>query len=406
MEELRGRKRAQHLAAFAYANADTGRTLGSLAAGEPPEGELAEGEAAGEGVCMVKERLGRDALPVHPDRSRWLRIGGKEEDLEGCETEGEGVRFTRDGLLGKLRRDCEAVLERHRRLPLDRYESDASYGALVGKMLATGVAAVSSLRWYLEDPGARIETVMRSSLRTGHRGYLTYLERALPGAGDRRPALAGRLCRLLGVMDSEPNEIGADGLTPLIRAAADGACARVLRGLVAAKADLEARDKGELRAPALWWAASQGHAGAVEELCRLGAKIDAVGEAGAFDSTPMFIAACEGQAEVVAALGRLGADANWATLDGRTPLSLAARNGRLGAVEELGRLDADVGAASGRGQTAVYAAALGGHAGAIELLARRNADVNRAAGGKTPLEIAREKGHEAAAAALERLGGR
>ena len=354
VEELRGRKRAMHLAAFDYANAETARTLARIAR---------EGGAA--------ERLRRD--PIQSDEVRsWLRVGGKEENLSGCVIAGGRVTFTVEGLLWKLRRDCEAVRARHAAAAAGRFTEDGAYRALAGEMLATGAAAVSNLRWYLEDAGVQAETLMRLSLMGGHRSYLACLERTMPAVGEERVAVAERLCRALGVMLEDVNESDADGLTLLMRAATNGAGARVLRSLAAARADLEARD-GEGKT-ALYMAASLGQADVVAELGRLGADVNAAALPGTFDTTPMCIAAYAGHVDVVEALGRLGADVNRAALDGRTP---------------------------------VYAALYMGHTAAVEALGRLGADVNKAnRSGRTPSAIAREKGHAELAAALRRLGGR
>ncbi len=117
-----------------------------------------------------------------------------------------------------------------------------------------------------------------------------------------------------------------EGLTPLLRAAADGAGARVLRCLAAEGADLEAGDaKGST---ALIWVAEMGHAEAVVELGLLGANLDAVGWPGAFDVTAMWMVAQQGFVVVIKALGRFSADVNQALLDGRTPVYAAAGKGR------------------------------------------------------------------------------
>jgi hypothetical protein len=352
VEELRGRKRAMHLAAFDYANAETARALERIAGEEGAE-----------------ERLQRDPFRVHP-MDQWLKEGGKAENLAGCVVADGRVAFTVKGLLWKLRRDCEAVRARHAAVAAERFAGDGAYRAMVGEMLATGAAAVSNLRLFLEDPGSSMENRMRGLLMTGHRRYLGYLARTLPPAGDERAAAAVRLCRALGAMEASADERDAEGLTPLMRAATDGAGSLVLRSLVAARAELEARGVSERTA--LFFAAEGGHAEAVEVLGRLGADVNAVANRG-FDSTPVFIAAQEGHANVVEALGRLGADVNRATLDGRTP---------------------------------VYVAAVKGHTAVIEALGQLGADVMRANQGGTPFEKAREKGHLEAAAALERLGSR
>jgi hypothetical protein len=351
VEELRGRKCAMHLAAFDYANAETARTLERIADEEGAE-----------------ERLQRDPLRDF-SVNQWLNTGGKEENLAGCVVADGRVTFTVKGLLGKLRRDCEAVRARHAAASAERFAGDEAYRAMVGEMLATGAAAVSNLRLYLEDTGRQMESQMRDSLMTGHRAYLGYLARTLPAAGEERAAAAGRLCRALGAMEASADERDAEGLTLLMRAAADGAGSLVLRSLVAARAELEARDVEERTA--LYFAAQGGHADVVEVLGRLGADVNAVAYEG-FDVTPVCQAAQEGHVDVVKALGRLDADVNRARLDGCTPVYCAAYMGHTAVIEALGQLGSDV---------------------------NRTDDV-----GWTPLERARENGHMEAAAVLERLG--
>jgi hypothetical protein len=353
VEELRGRKRAMHLAAFDYANAETARTLERIAGEEGAE-----------------ERLQRDPIRFLTV-DQWLKWGGKEENLAGCVVADGCVTFTVKGLLGKLRRDCEAVRARHAAAAAERFAGDGAYRAMVGEMLATGAAAVSNLRLYLEDPGRSMENRMRGLFMTGHRRYLGYLARTLPAAGGERAAAAARLCRALGAMEASADERDAEGLTPLMRAAADGAGQLVLRSLVAARAELEARDVNERTA--LYIAAAGGHADVVEVLGRLGADLNAAAYQD-FDLTPVWNAASDGHVEVVEALGRLGADVNRATLDGTTPVYRAAQMGHTAVIEALGQLGADVN--------------------------RANDD------GWTPLKSAQALGHLKAVAALERLGGR
>ena len=176
----------------------------------------------------------------------------------------------------------------------------------------------------------------------------------------------------MGVMQSSADEVDAEGLTPLMRAAADGAGGRVLRCLVAARADVGARDSTKGRT-ALYLAASFGHAEAVEALARLGGDVNATAEPGAFDCTPMYIAAQEGHTAAIEALGRLGADVNRASKDGRTPVYAASRSGHAAVIEALGRMGADVNRANNNGWTPLGSATHNGHAAAVETLLRLGA---------------------------------
>ena len=69
------------------------------------------------------------------------------------------------------------------------------------------------------------------------------------------------------------------------------------------------------------------------------------------DLTPTWIAAQCGHVEAVEALGRLGADVNRASEDGRTPLHIAAQKGHTEVIEALGRLGAELSRRSGKGRT-------------------------------------------------------
>ena len=150
LAELRGRRRAMHLAAFAHANADTARELERIAR---------EGR--------IQERLQRDPMRIHDDVQRWVRLGGKEADLEGCVTAGRQVTFTAEGYLGYLRRGLAAARERHAAAPAERFAADGAHRAMTEEMLAVGAAAESCLRWYLEDPGNPMELMMRTGLMEG-----------------------------------------------------------------------------------------------------------------------------------------------------------------------------------------------------------------------------------------------
>jgi hypothetical protein len=391
VEELQGRKRTMHLAAFAYANAETARTLKRVAKDEDAMG-----------------RLERDPMKVDGSQE-WLQSGGKEVDLTGCIVVDGNVTFTVEGLLGKLERDCEAVLARHAAPEAaERFGDDGAYRAMVEEMLATGAAAISCLRWYLDDRTKPIEAVMRMSLLEGHRGYLGYLARTLPSVEQATAAEAAskdtaeRLCRSLGVMEKATREVDAEGLTPLMRAAANGAGARALQSLVAAGAELEARDrKGRT---ALHIAAECGHVEVVEMLARLKGKVKTVSEQGVFDATPLYAASENGHLHVVQALVRLKAEVNSQIKDGRTPISVAAAKGHAVVVEALGRLKADVNLADEQERTPLYKAAGSGWTEVIEALGKFGADVNKPSKkGMTPLARAQQMGETEAEAMLKRM---
>ena len=106
LAELRGRRRAMHLAAFAHANAEAARELERIAR---------EGR--------IQERLQRDTQQTIR-LQLWLTAGGKEADLEGCVVAGGKVTFTAEGYLGYLRRGLAAARERHVASPAGRFAAD------------------------------------------------------------------------------------------------------------------------------------------------------------------------------------------------------------------------------------------------------------------------------------------
>jgi hypothetical protein len=386
VEELRTQKKDMHLAAFRHLLAENARDLERIAEDDGAE-----------------DRLARDPYRVL-DLQLWLSAGGRLEWLLPGMSDGTEVTFTVSGLLARIGRQCEAVLGLHADMPPERYNDDEAFRHKVAEMLETRAAAVATLRGYIENPGAQMEGLMRDTIATRHRAYLAFLERSLPAEGEARAAAAGRLCRAMGAMQSSVDEADTEGFTPLMRAAADGAGGRVLRCLVAARADVDCRDAAEGRT-ALFLAAANGHAEAVEALARLGGNVDATADPLVFDCTPMYIAVQEGHEAVIEVLGRLGADVNRAVKDGRTPLSTAAIKGHTAAIEALGKLGADVNRAENDGRTPLFRAAEKGHTAAIEALGKLGADVNRASNnGRTPLAIAIIKGHASAAAALQQLG--
>ena len=75
---------------------------------------------------------------------------------------------------------------------------------------------------------------------------------------------------------------------------------------------------------------------------------------------------------------------------GRPPLYYAASNGDIGTVRHLIKKEADINLGY---PTALFGAAEKGHLHVVMFLTTRGADLNKATGGKTPLGIAKVKGH-------------
>ncbi len=352
VEELRAQKKDTHVNSFRHRLAETASDLE----------RIAEDEGA-------QDRLDRDPCREF-DLKRWLDLGGREEWLLPGMSDGTRVRFTVAGLLARIMMQCEEVLKRHADVEPERYHDDDAFRHIVLEMHEAKAAAVSTLRAYVEDAGLLMQTVMRRSIAIWHRVYVAFLERKLPAEGEARAVKAVQLCRAMGVSSSD--EADGAGWTPLMRAAADGAGGRVLRCLVAARADVNLRDPTDGRT-ALFLAALFGHAEAVETLARLGGDVDTMAQG--LNATPMWIAAAEGHTEVIRALVRLKADVNRAALDGRTPVYMAAYKGHTAAIEEMGKLAVDVQQACPgfEDETPLGAATRHGHAAAADALRKLGA---------------------------------
>jgi len=93
--------------------------------------------------------------------------------------------------------------------------------------------------------------------------------------------------------------------------------------------------------------------------------------------TPLFLAATNGNAAIVDALLKSGADANAVLPEGQTVMMAAARTGTPAVVKALLASGADPNVHDGRlGETALMWAAAENHSGAIDLLIAHGADVD------------------------------
>ena len=333
VEELKGRKKELHLAAFKYILSETKRDLWGWVEELGAESRL---KNDGTGVLDLEIALG---------------AGGSKEQYEkyglinDCK-----VYFTIPALIQKLLSEGKSLWDRHANLAPEEYAKDEVYSGLVKVMLTYRIAASSAVRGYCEDQGAQIQYYMMIDVFQLHQDYLGLLWRALPSLGQvRRPlGLVGsvrplgatlrmdhalRLCKLMGLVLQTVDEIGDDGNTPLKRAAKLGAGERSLQLLVAAGADLNPDGSTPLK-----YAAQNGHVAAIEAMVKLGADPNKKVRNGA---TPMYFAAEKGQTATIEALGRLGADPTIARNDGATPMHIAASNGHTASIEALVQLEAD-----------------------------------------------------------------
>ena len=106
VEELRTQKKDMHLASFRYLLAETARDLERISREE-----------------HMEERLARDPLRVF-DLQRWIDTGGRLEWLLPGMVDEKQVKFSVAGLLARIGRQCESVLERHAALTPDQYNDE------------------------------------------------------------------------------------------------------------------------------------------------------------------------------------------------------------------------------------------------------------------------------------------
>jgi ankyrin repeat protein len=144
-----------------------------------------------------------------------------------------------------------------------------------------------------------------------------------------------------------------------------------VRGLLKSGADVNSAQGDGMTA--LHWAASKDDVELAKMLLYAGANARATTRLGAY--TPLLMAARNGNAAMIDALVRGGADPNGATSNGTTPLMLAAASGQTNAVTMLLDHKADIDATEVKGETALMFAAAYGRAEVIRALAARGANV-------------------------------
>jgi hypothetical protein len=181
------------------------------------------------------------------------------------------------------------------------------------------------------------------------------------------------------------NALDRGGRSPLFEACAAGSW-RLARFLL----ERQARSEPEGGQPALLAAAAgEDDAAGVELLLRHKAKVDARGRLG---RTALHEACLAGNAAIVAALLKAGADAGRADDHGATPLMEAARAGSLACIEALRRKSPAVDALDSAGRSALHIACGSARADAevITRLLQMGARPEQAcASGQSALELAR-----------------
>jgi ankyrin repeat protein len=192
----------------------------------------------------------------------------------------------------------------------------------------------------------------------------------------------------------------------LVDAAMNGEL-KAVRTLVREKVDVNAKQPDGMTA--LHWAVQRRDLAMTNLLLEAGADFAATNRTGA---KPLYLAAINGDAAVMARLIDAGEDANAIlTAEGETVLMLTAYTGNPDAVKLLLDRGADANAQQFRGQTALMWAAAEGHADVVRLLLARGADPGlsstastkaerRPPGGMTALLFAARQGKLQAARAL------
>jgi len=238
----------------------------------------------------------------------------------------ERNRYTVNGFLANIESRCRAVMARHAKVPPEDFAVDEVQRALVVEMLETKTSALSTLRFYIENSTFGIEMLTTViPMAAAHRLYTSFLEGRLPVEGEERVRAAEQLCRIMGLIVTTVDARDADGFTRLMRAAADGESPRVLRCLVAARADPNAADP-LCGIPAMSFAIQNGHEHLLEPLHALGGNVNAASNEINGGSTPLHIAILESRRAAVEILVRLGCDVN-KQMQGESPLALARAQG-------------------------------------------------------------------------------
>ena len=191
-----------------------------------------------------------------------------------------------------------------------------------------------------------------------------------------------------------------DGRTPLHLAALKDKNGTVIRRMINAGADVNAKDKYGWTP--LSCASRNGHLDVVIALMGAGADLNAKTNDG---STLLHFASYNGHTDIVTALINIGADINAKATDGDTPLLLASWNGHTDVAIALINAGADVNAKTNDGYKPLHIASKEGHTDFAKALINAGADVNaKTNDGDTPLLIACKLGHTDFATALINAG--
>lgn len=151
----------------------------------------------------------------------------------------------------------------------------------------------------------------------------------------------------------------------------------------------------------VYLAASNGQLEMLKELHRLGANLNAPGPNGA---TPAFVAAYAGDVALLSEIHRLGGDLSIHQNDGSTPAFAAAQQGHVAVLTELHCLEVDLNTLAPIGGAPAFVAAQQGHVAVLTELHRLGVDLNiPGPNGETPAFVAARQGRVTVLTELHRL---
>jgi hypothetical protein len=284
--------------------------------------------------------------------------------------------------------DATAVLQKHKDIKDVKYTDANVFNGLNRDMLDTFRFGHSKLKLWLEGVDDN-KSVLETPLRTSHRLLVAHRKRLLAKMADSAAEKAARdLCVLMGLVRTSVEDTNEMGETRLMQAAADDESLNALRLLIQAQADVNATTpQGHTAAIR---AAQNGNLACLEILMEVRADVDIAHESGA---TALFFAAQTGHHHCLKVLIDAKCRVDVPITDGSTPLLAAVEINYIECVDMLVQARADVNSVPASGATPIYVAAARNYIECLKILKMAGADATIPFKGKSPVQIAREKGH-------------
>ena len=219
----------------------------------------------------------------------------------------------------------------------------------------------------------------------------------LAAANDKKGAVVRRLINAGADVNAKDNY----GWTPLSCASKNGNLDVVI-ALMGAGADVNAKAKDDHCIIPLHLASNNGHTDIVTALINIGADINAKTKD---KSTPLHSASIAGRTDIVIALINAGADVNSKRNDGWTPLHSASYNGLTDVAIALINAGADVNAINKYREMPLHFASENGYLDIVIALINAGAKLNmKGYEGRTPLDIALRNSRTEVAKVLREAG--